>query len=97
MNAKASRQNAAKKIYVPQVMAASISGVTNPIMLERSLSFYLHCHYFLFFLFMRTYKLHIQVAEVVMEMALDRIDRLKISEGRTQPMGAVCTYNSISF
>lgn len=35
-----------------------------------------------------THKLHIQVADVVIEIALDRIDRLKISEGRTQPMGA---------
>jgi hypothetical protein len=36
-----------------------------------------------------TYKLHIHVAEVVMEMALDRIERLNNSEGRTQPIGAV--------
>lgn len=61
------------------------------MMLDRNLSFYLHCHIFVLF-FMETYKLHIQVVEVVMEMALDRIDRLKISEGRTQPMGAVCMY-----
>jgi hypothetical protein len=32
--------------------------------------------------------LHIHVADVVMEMALERMDRLKISDGRTQPMGA---------
>jgi hypothetical protein len=37
---------------------------------------------------MGTYKLHIQVADVVIEMALERIERLKISDGRTQPMGA---------
>jgi hypothetical protein len=30
----------------------------------------------------------IQVQEVVMETPVDRVDRLKISEGRTQPMGA---------
>lgn len=37
-----------------------------------------------------TYKLHIQVAEVVMEIALERMDRLKISDGRTHPIGAIC-------
>jgi glycyl-tRNA synthetase (class II) len=34
VNAKANRQNAAKKIYVPQVIPASISGVTRPMMLK---------------------------------------------------------------
>lgn len=52
MKAKASRQKAAKKIYVPQVMTASMSGVTSPIM-----------------------KLHIQVVDVVMEIALERMDK----------------------
>jgi hypothetical protein len=32
--------------------------------------------------------LHIHVAEVVIEIALDLIDKLKISEGRTHPIGA---------
>lgn len=36
---------------------------------------------------MPTYKLHIHVAEVVMEIALDRIERLNISEGSTHPIG----------
>lgn len=34
------------------------------------------------------YKLHIQVVEVVIEIAFERMERLKISEGRTQPIGA---------
>jgi hypothetical protein len=34
-------------------------------------------------------KLHIQVVEVVIEIALERIASVKISEGRTQPIGAV--------
>ena len=38
-----------------------------------------------------TYKLHIQVADVVIEMALERMDKLKISEGRTHPIGAIVT------
>jgi len=37
VNAKARRQNAAKKIYVPQVIFSSISGVTRPMIL-RSIS-----------------------------------------------------------
>lgn len=35
------------------------------------------------------YKLHIQVAEVVMEIAFERIERLKNSEGNTHPIGAM--------
>jgi hypothetical protein len=38
---------------------------------------------------MGAYKLHIHVVEVVIEMALERIARVKISEGRTQPIGAI--------
>jgi hypothetical protein len=34
-------------------------------------------------------KLHIQVVEVVIEIAFERMARVKISEGRTQPIGAV--------
>lgn len=34
VNARASRQKAAKKMYVPQEMDSSISGVTRPMMLE---------------------------------------------------------------
>jgi hypothetical protein len=34
-------------------------------------------------------KLHIQVVDVVIEMALERIASVKISDGRTHPMGAV--------
>jgi hypothetical protein len=34
-------------------------------------------------------KLHIQVVEVVIEIAFERIARVKISDGRTQPIGAV--------
>lgn len=34
-------------------------------------------------------KLHIHVADVVIEMALERMDRLKISDGRTHPIGAI--------
>ena len=33
-------------------------------------------------------KLDIQVVLVVMDMALERLPRLKISDGKTQPMGA---------
>jgi hypothetical protein len=33
VKAKARRQNAAKKMYVPYVMDSSISGVTRPMML----------------------------------------------------------------
>lgn len=33
VKANARRQNAAKKIYVPQVIESSISGVTSPIIL----------------------------------------------------------------
>lgn len=51
VKANASRQNAAKKIYVPQVMVVSISGVTRPMI-----------------------KFDIQVQEVVMEIALERIE-----------------------
>jgi hypothetical protein len=36
-----------------------------------------------------THKLHIHVVEVAMEIALDRIAIVKISEGKTQPMGAI--------
>jgi hypothetical protein len=42
-------------------------------------------------------KLHIQVVEVVIEIAFERIARVKISEGRTQPIGAVYTYVSTYF
>jgi hypothetical protein len=34
------------------------------------------------------YKLHIQVVEVVIEIAFERMVRVNISEGRTQPIGA---------
>jgi hypothetical protein len=34
VNPAASRQNAAKKIYVPHLMLASMSGVTRPMILE---------------------------------------------------------------
>jgi hypothetical protein len=40
-------------------------------------------------------KLHIQVVEVVIEIALERMARVKISEGRTQPIGAV-NHGSVS-
>jgi len=33
-------------------------------------------------------KLHIHVALVVIDIGLERLPRLKISEGRTQPIGA---------
>lgn len=85
VKANARRQKAAKKMYVPQVMDSSISGVTRPMMLQdrvvriESISLLKSAV---------TYKLHIHVAEVVIEMALDLIERLKISEGRTQPIGA---------
>lgn len=85
VKAKARRQKAAKKMYVPQVMDSSISGVTRPMMLQdrvvriESISLIKNAV---------TYKLHIHVAEVVIEMALDLMERLKISEGRTQPIGA---------
>jgi hypothetical protein len=36
----------------------------------------------------KAYKLHIQVVEVVIDIAFDLIARLKISEGSTQPIGA---------
>jgi hypothetical protein len=42
-------------------------------------------------------KLHIHVVEVVIEIAFERIARLKISEGRTQPIGAVRLSVQISF
>lgn len=51
VKAKASRQKAAKKMYVPQVMVASMSGVTRPMI-----------------------KFDIQVQEVVMEIALERME-----------------------
>jgi hypothetical protein len=35
-----------------------------------------------------TNKLLIHVHDVVMETPVDRVERLKISEGRTQPIGA---------
>jgi hypothetical protein len=70
VNAKAIRQNTAKKRYVPQVIDESMSGVTKPMI-----------------------KLHIHVAEVVIEIAFDRIERLKISEGRTHPIGAAKPIN----
>lgn len=96
MNAKAIRQKAAKKMYVPQVMVSSMLGVTRPMILERirlvDLKWDKEQRGQSFATFAGstadTHKLHIQVADVVMEMALDRIDRLKISDGRTQPMGA---------
>lgn len=84
VKANARRQKAAKKMYVPQVMDSSISGVTRPIILQGVIRIESN-------VLTRnavTYKLHIHVAEVVMEIALDLIERLKISEGRTQPMGA---------
>jgi hypothetical protein len=34
------------------------------------------------------HKLHIQVVDVVMEIAFERIAMVKISDGRTQPIGA---------
>jgi hypothetical protein len=66
VNPPANKQNAAKKIYVPHLIWASMSGVTRPMI-----------------------KLHIQVVEVVIEIAFERIASVKISEGRTQPMGAI--------
>lgn len=36
VNPNAIRQNAAKKIYVPQVMDSSMSGVTKPMILTRN-------------------------------------------------------------
>ena len=44
-----------------------------------------------------TYKLHIQVAEVVIEMALERMERLKISDGRTHPIGAIFASAGFTF
>jgi hypothetical protein len=87
VNASARRQNTAKKIYVPQEIESSMSGVTSPIMLQTEVS---ETWPDIFFQkSVKTHKLHIHVAEVVMEMAFDRIERLKISEGRTHPMGAI--------
>jgi len=83
VNAKARRQNAAKKIYVPQVIFSSISGVTRPMIL-RSISHLFNA----WSEQLSDYKLHIHVVEVVMEIALDLIERLKISDGSTQPIGA---------
>ena len=82
VNANAIRQKAAKKMYVPQEIESSISGVTRPMILILGINIYLANDN------MRTYKLHIQVAEVVIEIAFDRMERLKISDGRTHPMGA---------
>ncbi len=36
----------------------------------------------------RAYKLHIQVVEVVIEIAFERMASVKISEGKTHPIGA---------
>jgi hypothetical protein len=38
VNANASRQNAAKKMYVPQEIDESMSGVTKPMMLMKNIS-----------------------------------------------------------
>ena len=38
VNASARRQNAAKKMYVPQEMELSMSGVTRPIILDQKIS-----------------------------------------------------------
>jgi hypothetical protein len=35
-----------------------------------------------------THKLLIQVHDVVIETPVDRVERLKISDGKTQPIGA---------
>lgn len=64
-------------------MVSSISGVTRPIILE-SFSILVKLGKEI----RRTHKLHIQVADVVIEIAFERIERLKISDGRTQPIGA---------
>lgn len=44
-----------------------------------------------------THKLHIQVADVVMEIAFERIERLKISEGNTHPIGAMFLVSRVLF
>lgn len=80
---KAMRQNAAKKRYVPQVIVSSMSGVTRPMML-----WVLGVGSRKILEGASTHKLHIHVVEVVMEIAFDLMARLKISEGRTHPIGA---------
>jgi hypothetical protein len=42
-------------------------------------------------------KLHIQVVEVVIEIGFERMARVKISDGRTQPTGAVYEMSVYSF
>ena len=37
----------------------------------------------------KTYKLHIHVVEVVMEIAFDLIAIVNISDGKTHPIGAI--------
>ena len=64
-------------------MVSSMSGVTRPMILEKCMRMILVDW------MVQTHKLHIHVADVVIEMALDRIDKLKISEGKTQPIGAL--------
>ena len=90
VNTNAIRLNAAKKIYVPQVIDSSMSGVMRPMILNEGCS----CQRGIWEVgeeMIDTYKLHIQVADVVIEMALERMDKLKISEGRTHPIGAIVT------
>lgn len=82
MNAKARRQNAAKNMYVPQVIFSSISGVTRPMMLHLLVAVPEANE------LVEPYKLHIQVVEVVMDIALDLIAIVNISDGKTQPIGA---------
>ena len=71
-------------MYVPHLILASMSGVTRPMIL-RSISTRNNQ------LKGGKYKLHIQVVDVVIEIAFERIARVKISDGRTQPIGAMNT------
>lgn len=59
-----------------------MSGDTTPMMLRRSVGCPLSVNS------MVAHKLLIQVHEVVMETPVDRVARLKISLGSTQPIGA---------
>jgi hypothetical protein len=80
---KPSTANAAKKKYVPPLgIVLSMSGDTTPMILQRSAGCPVPVKVKV------AHKLLIQVHEVVIETPVDRVARLKISLGRTQPMGA---------
>lgn len=87
VNANASRQKAAKKMYVPHEIVLSMSGVIRPMTLPTG-GEYVSVQWAITKTRYQTHKLHIHVADVVIEIALDRMERLNISDGRTQPMGA---------